>query len=141
MRFYERRYRIVINQHELPIDYDSTKHLELSMYLDEVLCLFETTAYNTKQTAVISVHNWGKIALLNQSERNIIELERNGVELIKPSHLYADKIDVGIQMAFIAARVDMDSNLVEKATEGLVTKQGYLKLQEVFYDEYPEKFI
>lgn len=141
MQFYKRRYRIVINQHELPVDYDSTKHLDLSMYLDEVLCLFETTAYNTKQTAIISVHNWGKIALLEQSESNFIELQQNGVDLIRTSHLYATEIDAGIQMAFIAARVDIDSNLVEKATEGLVTKQGYLKLQEVFYDEYPEKFI
>ena len=141
MKNYVRKYRIVINQLELPTDYDSTKHLDFSMYLEEMLCLFDTTIKNIRQTAVISVHNWGKIALLDQSGRNIIELERNGVEFIKPSHLYADKIDAGIQMAFIAARVDMDSNLVEEATEGLVTKQGYLKLQDIFYDEYPEKFI
>lgn len=115
--------------------------IPLTMEIQEVINLYEVLENNKKKSLVITSLKWQNICIEKINRSNESTLISLGAELMESNHLFYDRIDAGIQMAFIASRADIKSSHIFEATRGIVTEQGYLQLQDIFYQDYPEKFI
>ena len=93
------------------------------------------------QILVIEPNKRKNIALTYVSDNNLTELLKLGAELIDKQFVFNDKIDAKIQMAFVCAKHMIEQKDVYRATEGQLTPEGYGQLVEVFYKDFPEKFI
>ena len=115
--------------------------IPIMMDIQEVVYLYDIFENKEKVTLVIDPKKWRNICLEHISSSNTATLISMGAVLIESSLLFRDKIDASIQMAFIASRADIKASQIFEATRGRVTESGYLQLQEIFYNDYPEKFI
>ena len=118
-----------------------TNIIPIMMEIQEVVHLYDVIDNPEKVSVVIDPKKWRNICLEKIDSSNTTTLISMGAELIETIHLFRDNIDAGIQMAFIASRADIKASQIFEATRGIVTKSGYLQLQELFYQDYPEKFI
>jgi len=121
--------------------HNSNTNIPIMMEIQEVIHLYEVSDSPEKVSVVIDPKKWRNICLERIDGSNTSTLISMGAELIESKHLFRDTIDVGIQMAFIASRADIKASQIFEATRGIVTESGYLQLQELFYQDYPEKFI
>lgn len=146
-------YNIVhkITSHYMYDDTNDVNFIPIFFNLEERYHLFDTTlgGYDgwrtnddTLKAVLLEPSKWGNICLMGNPKNEILQsLIGAGVELIEKSAVYSDKIDACIQIAYIAAKADIKNKHIEKATNGLITVQGYIKLQELFYEDFPHKFI
>jgi len=147
---YETMYKLSIHHKAQPENKDE-HYIPIYFNVEEMFVLFDTIlgGYdgwrqddNTLKSVVIHPSKWGHIALMsNPKNETLQKLIGAGAELVEKTELFKDVIDAGIQMAFIAAKADIKSKDILEATNGNITEYGYKKLQEIFYDDYPEKFI
>jgi len=121
--------------------HSSNTNIPIMMEIQEVIHLYEVIDNPEKVSVVIDPKKWRNICLEKIDGSNTSTLISMGAELIESEHLFRDTIDAGIQMAFIASRADIKASQIFEATRGIVTESGYLQLQELFYQDYPEKFI
>lgn len=121
--------------------HSTTTNIPIMMEVQEVVHLYDIIGESEKVALVIDPKKWRNICLENIDGSNTTTLISLGAELIESEHLFRDTIDAGIQMAFIASRADIKASQIFEATRGIVTESGYLQLQELFYQDYPEKFI
>lgn len=127
------------------------KSIPIFFTIDEMFHLFDTTqggydGWHTKDKTVKSVllqpDKWGNICLMGNPKNETLQtLIGAGAEIIEKSLVYEDAIDAGIQVAYMAAKADIKVKHIVEATNDILTEQGYIKLQELFYEDFPEKFI
>jgi len=126
--------------------YGTNKHsnktnIPIMMEVQEVVHLYDIIGEPEKVALVIDPKKWRNICLEKIDGSNTTTLISMGAKLVENGHLFRDTIDAGIQMAFIASIADIKASQIFEATRGIVTESGYLQLQELFYQDYPEKFI
>jgi len=144
-------YKVATTFQSKPQDCDDENFISVYQDIEEMFFLKTSTSggydgwsRNDKieKTIAISPRHYGNIALIgNPKAENISTLIGHGAEMLDSRFVFKDVIDAGIHMAFIASRADIKPHLISKATNGNITQAGYIKLQKIFYEDYPEKFI
>ena len=97
---------------------------------------------STQKAVLLEQSKWGNICLMGNLKNETMQtLIGAGAEIVEKSAVYSDKIDACIQIAYMAAKANVKDEHIYEATNGLVTEVGYKKLQEIFYEDFPHKFI
>jgi hypothetical protein len=103
--------------------------------------LFDTNEVKS-QSVVLRPHKWCNICLMhNITSKPLYELTDAGAEVLPKSLVYENYTDASIQVAYMASRADIKPDDISLATNNIITAQGYIKLQEIFFEDFPEKFI
>ena len=95
----------------------------------------------TKKSLVITPKNWKNIALIAISESKLPDLIGKGAELKNSKYIFDNLVDAKIQLAFIASKYNVSVFDIYELSRGILTPDAYEKLLDLFYNEFPEKFI
>lgn len=91
---------------------------------------------------VIETRKYPNIALVSNPETTRdTELISKGAETKLSKEVFNDEIDAKLQMAFIAAKVGVSDDEIYENTYGALLPEQYKRLKELFYKDFPEKFI
>ncbi len=148
--YYKTVYKI-ISVHQCNDSSKKEDFIPIKFSLEEMFHLFDTKlgGYdgwqkndNAPKSLLIQPCKWGNICLMgNPKNETLQEWIGAGAELVEKSAVYDDTIDAAIQIAYMAARADIKVEHIVEATNDIITEQGYIKLQEIFYEDFPHKFI
>lgn len=117
------------------------RHIEYSVIEPVYKLLDFTSDPFLGKTLIIHPNKWSQISLIPVSDDNVDNLLRNGAELILTKYLYDDIVDAKIQLAYICSVHRVKPTEVFIATHGLLTHAGYTKLLNIFYADFPEKYV
>lgn len=93
------------------------------------------------QKLIIEPHLWKNIALIYVCKKNLSDLVNKGAKIMDISHVYDTEIDAKIQLAFVCAKHLVEQKDVYQVTDGQMDARSYGSLVNMFYADFPEKFI
>jgi len=117
--------------------------LEVFKLMDTTIGGFDGWSHNdnTDKSLIITPGNWRNIALIPINEDNLYDLIEKGAELKNSNYVFDNKIDAKIQLAFTASKYNVKISDIYEISNGILPTSAYEKLLDLFYDEFPEKFI